>query len=235
MQQLVARDIIAQIGIRGLCVLFGAWVFMLATAALAENSVRMIIELRTEPSAPSMETPSEETECPPNCKPELLAFAIDGFQPGTKLMESDLAGIRSRFGEPREIEEKRAYWDIDVQIIPIEWKYDGFVIKTENYRDGIPAGNTFKPGPVKVGNHVTGIVLTSAKYPLRHGLKIGSTRQEVIRLFGFPSKLYREYPQAKEFPYRNLPMPSTFNVDVEITFDVHDAIEKILWERSPWH
>lgn len=180
---------------------------------------------------------SSEEPSPRRFNAEIREFAFDGFEPGTQLFDQDLNYVRDRFGEPKEIvvHEDKAYWNIDVQIIPKEWRYEGFKVLSRNTRDPIGEGPKWTLGPVKVGTRVIGIELTSPKYKLKYGLRIGSTKEDVIRLFGYPGQVYREYPESKTFPYNGVPNQRHYEMNVVFEFDSKDRIRSIRWKVAPWH
>jgi hypothetical protein len=158
----------------------------------------------------------------PDKRPDLIAFALDGFDPGINrsIGEDDAAKkILQRFGKPRQMKSRQeaskrepgGINDINT------WHYDGLEIITLGW----------------VGyseQWVEKITLTSPNFKLKFGLKIGSPKSAFTKLLGQP---WREEPGLVQYwatyyeSREGVAFVSHPYLDIE--FDAENRAKKITW------
>lgn len=192
----------------------------LSTAVADEPSLEAVMEIRTE-------TSTEETKPEPQ-RPELVAFAFDGFEPG--IGQHSTTGdakerLLERFGKPPPTDRVQSTIQGepgDVGLFYTKyWYYDGLEIRLAQR---VEAPRTW----------IRKIILTSAAYKLKFGLSIGTEKSRFLETLGPPDpgvKLTASvlvygstaYLGEESFVYGS-------HASIHILFDQQDRAEKIVWD-----
>jgi hypothetical protein len=179
------------------------------------------MELRTESS-------TEETKPEPE-RPELMAFAHDGFTPGMHIGNGDAKEkVLRRFGKPNPTDRVQSTIQGEPRTVGLfytkYWYYDGLEIRL-----GQPVGAT--------NTWVRQIILTSPDYRLKFGLSIGAKRSQFLAVLGAPYQpSWRVKPTGDSLIYSSEYEGSEDGVAiatrsrVHIFFDDEYRAEKIVWE-----
>ncbi len=156
-------------------------------------------------------------------RPDLVAFAFDGFEPGiaTLISKGDAREkILQRFGQPRTVETQTEP-DREPGIVnEVEtWRYEGLEIITSRPTYGSR-------------RWLKRITLTSPSYKLKFGLSIGSPKEAFIKRLGPPNP-WRSKPNVFEYPTAYYGAEGSVAVggslSLYIYFDKRNRAEKIVW------
>lgn len=149
-------------------------------------------------------------------RPDLIRFALDGFDPGIGSKGGDAAEkLVERFGLPLTV-EKRSGPDA---------REPGVITEVETWRyDGLEVAIWGDYGSRK--RSISQITLTSPKYRLKFGLAIGSPQEAFIERLGPPRELHST---SELFSY----VAEYFGLypSVDIHFDKSGRATKIVWGR----
>jgi hypothetical protein len=149
-------------------------------------------------------------------RPDLLTFAVDGFDPRIPATNGDAAEkLVERFGLPLTV-KKRSGPDA---------REPGVITEVETWRyDGLEVAIWGDYGSRK--RSISQITLTSPKYRVKFGLAVGSPQEAFIERLGPPRELHST---SELFSY----VAEYFGLypSVDIHFDKSGRATRIVWGR----